>query len=46
LIFAKADRVYRDHMRAMIEEMEGNPAKPLTPGLFTFQGDVPVALGE
>jgi hypothetical protein len=46
LIFAKEDRVYCDQMRAMIEEMEGNPAKPLTPGLFTFQGDVPVALGE
>jgi hypothetical protein len=46
LIFAKEDRAYRDRMRAMIEEMEGNPAKPLTPGLFTFRADVPVALSE
>ena len=46
LIFAKEDRAYRDRMRAMIEEKEGNPAKPLTPGLFTFRAGGPVALWE
>src|ERR1700722_354061 len=46
LIFAKEDRAYRDRMRAMIKEMEGNSPKPLTLGLFTFHADVPVALQE
>ena len=46
LIFAKEDRAYRDRMRAMIEEMKGNPPKPLTLGLFTFRADVPVAMRE
>ena len=46
LIFAKGDRAYRDRMRAMIEEMEGNQPKPLTFGLFTFGTDAPVPLVE
>ena len=46
LIFAKEDRAYRDRMRAMIEEMEGNQPKPLTLGLFTLRTDVPVPLLE
>lgn len=36
LVFAKGDRKYRDEMRAMVREREGDCRKPLTSELFEF----------
>ncbi len=37
LIFPKGDRNYRNAMRTLIKEKEGNGSKPITFGLFAFE---------
>ena len=46
LIFPRGDRAYREAMRAMIREKEGNGTKPLTFEFFTLGENGPVPFNE